>query len=62
VGLCLTISSTLLLLVVLWQYVKSLANLEKMAGRSGPRFPPTVVATVMVILLGVAVVFVFLGT
>jgi putative membrane protein len=62
VGLSLTITSTLLLVVVLWQYLKALSNLAKTAGRSGPQFPPTVVATVLVILLGIAVVVVFLGT
>ncbi len=62
VGLSLTISSTLLLLVVLWQYLNALSNLGKMAGRTGPQFPPAAVATVLVILLGIAVVVVFLGT
>jgi uncharacterized membrane protein YidH (DUF202 family) len=61
VGLSLTIASLLLLVVVLWQYLNAISNLAKMAGRVGPRFPPAVVATVLVILLGIAVVVVFLG-
>jgi putative membrane protein len=62
VGLTLTVTSCLLLVVVLWQYLRAISNLAKMAGRSGPWFPTAAAATVLVILLGIAVVVVFLGT
>jgi uncharacterized membrane protein YidH (DUF202 family) len=60
VGLSLTIASILLLLVVLGLHMKELFSLASIRGGRPPRLPPTAVASALVILLGLAVVFVLL--
>jgi uncharacterized membrane protein YidH (DUF202 family) len=60
VGLSLTIASVLLLSVVLWEYLKGLSCLAHMKEDIPPRFPPAAVASVLVILLGLALVLVLI--
>jgi putative membrane protein len=54
-GLSLTAISTLLLILVLWQYRSRLRELARIKGVTVPAFSPTVVASVLVILLGIGV-------
>ena len=60
VGLSLTIASVLLLSVVLWEYLKGLSRLAHMKEGMPSRFPPAAVASVLVILLGLALVLVLI--
>jgi hypothetical protein len=52
--------STLLLLIVGWQYLKAVRALARIRGSGAPRFPPALLASVIVVLLGGAVFVVLL--
>ena len=54
-GLSLTAVSTLLLLLVLLQYRKSMERLSHIKGGVSPGFQPSAFAAMLVILLGIAV-------
>jgi len=62
VGLTLTASATLLLILVLWQHRKKHSELAQIRGGAMAVFPPTVWASVAVIFLGIAVFFVLILT
>jgi putative membrane protein len=55
VGLTLTAASTLLLLFVLLQYRKSMERLSHIKGGAWPGFSPSMLAAVLLILLGIGV-------
>jgi putative membrane protein len=55
VGLSLTAVTTVLLTFVLWQHRKNLNVLGGITGHAPQRFQPAAFATVLVILLGIAV-------
>jgi putative membrane protein len=57
-GLSFTLISTLLLVFVLWQHLRTLSVLARIKGVKAPRFPVTAFASVLVIFLGVAILVV----
>jgi putative membrane protein len=60
VGLSFTASSTLLLVVVCWQYVKDMRELATIKGVRPRPVPPALVACMLFALLGVIVFFVLI--
>lgn len=59
-GLSLTGVSTSLLLIVCWQYLRSVRALPKIQGSERPRFPTALLASALVVLLGGSVFVVLL--
>jgi putative membrane protein len=55
VGPSLTAITTLLLLLVLWQHRRTHLELARIKGTAAPSFPPTAIAGVLVVLLGISV-------
>ena len=58
VGLSLTAIVTILLAILLWQYRRKQVELARIKGAYPPAFSPTTAASLVVILLGVAVFWV----
>lgn len=61
VGLSLTAASTVLLILVFWQYWKDMRELAAIKGTRPARVPPSLIACALFVLLGVAVFYILLG-
>jgi len=61
IGLSFTAASTLLLIVVCWQYLKDMRELATIKGVNSRPVPPALVACLLFAMLGVIVFFVLLS-